>query len=62
MLDMHIIAKLVSQKLPIIADRNDQICAIKQELIKADLDIFVTDRETIDNILDILFHAYGFTA
>ena len=60
MLIIEKIAKSVAQKLDIAADRYDQIWAIKQELIKADLSIFATDRETIDSVLDILFDEYEF--
>lgn len=56
----HTISKFVAQKIPTTSDRYDQIWVIKQALIKADLDILATDRETIDNILDILFDEYGF--
>jgi hypothetical protein len=56
----HTIAKVVAQKMPTSSARYDQIWAIKQELIKADLDILSTDRETIDDVLDILFDKYAF--
>ena len=54
------IAKRISQTLSATADRYDQIWAIKQALLAADKEVLATDRETIDDILDILFDEYGF--
>ena len=54
------IAQRISQTLPHTADRYDQIWAIKQALLAADKEVLATDRETIDDILDILFDEYGF--
>lgn len=59
---IKIIAKQVADKLDRTEDRYDQIWAIKQELIANDSEILATDRETIDDILDILFNEYGFEA
>ena len=56
------IAQRVSQRLPHTADRYDQIWAIKQALLAADHEALATDRETIDDILDILFDEYGYEA
>ena len=42
------------------SDRYDQIWAIKQELLALKLDVLATDRETIDDTLDVLFTEYGF--
>ena len=55
-------AHKVAQVTPKDADRYDQIYAIKQELIATGNDILATDRETIDEILDILFDEYGYNA
>ena len=56
------IAQEVAQVTPKDADRYDQIYAIKQELISHGFELFATDRETIDGILDILFDEYSFSA
>ena len=56
------IAGRIAQTLPHTTDRYDQIWAIKQKLMEADLEILATDRETIDSILDILYDEYGFAA
>jgi len=42
------------------ADRYDQIFAIKAALTAQDLELYATDRETIDAVLDILFDEYSF--
>ncbi len=42
------------------SDRYDQIGAIKSALIANGREILATDRETIDEVLDILFDEYGF--
>lgn len=55
----HRIAFQVAQTLQKSADRYDQIWAIKEILLK-DEPILATDRETIDDILDILFEKYQF--
>lgn len=59
-----IIIEKIAQKVAEVtskdADRYDQIWAIKQELIANGSEILATDRETIDDILDILFDEYGF--
>lgn len=60
MLNQKQIALKVALKLDGTEDRYDQIYAIKQELIANGSDILATDRETIDDILDILFDEYGF--
>jgi len=60
MLVIKQIAEQVSLELATTADRYTQIAAIKRELIAAGNEIFATDRETIDDILDILFYEYGF--
>ena len=62
MLNYTKIAKLVSMDTPVTADRYDQIFAIKNHLKAEGLELFVTDRETIDDILDILYDEYGFDA
>jgi hypothetical protein len=43
------------------SDRYDQIWAIK-EILFGTAPILACDRETIDDILDILFEKYGFQA
>lgn len=53
------IASQVAQTLPKSADRYDQIWAIKEILLK-EAPILATDRETIDDILDILFEKHQF--
>lgn len=55
------IAFQVAQTLQKSADRYDQIWAIK-EILLVTAPILATDRETIDDILDILFEEYGFQA
>lgn len=45
---------------PASADRYTQIFAIKAELKAQDLELYATDRETIDGVLDILFDEYAF--
>ena len=60
MLILEKIAQKVAEVAPKDADRYDQIWAIKQELIATGHSLFATDRETIDDILDILFDEYGF--
>lgn len=59
-----IIIEKIAQKVAEVtskdADRYDQIWAIKQELIANGSEILATDRETIDDILEILFDEYGF--
>tara|TARA_R110002074_G_scaffold24804_1_gene73865 strand:+ start:10457 stop:10660 length:204 start_codon:yes stop_codon:yes gene_type:complete len=42
------------------SDRYTQIFAIKAELKAQDLELYATDRETIDAVLDILFDEYAF--
>ena len=54
------IARRISQTLPHTTDRYDLIWAIKQALLAADKEVLATDRETIDDILDILFDEYGY--
>ena len=60
MLTQKQIARKVALKLDSTADRYDQIWAIKQELIANGSEILATDRETIDEVLDILYHDYAF--
>ena len=42
------------------SDRYTQIFAIKAALKAQDLELYATDRETIDAVLDILFDEYAF--
>jgi hypothetical protein len=43
------------------SDRYEQIWAIKAALLAHGHETLVTDRETIDGVLDILFDEYGFS-
>jgi len=54
------VAQKVSQTMPTTSDRYDQIWAIKQELKANGFNLLATDRETIDDVLDILFDEYAF--
>ena len=42
------------------SDRYEQIWAIKSALLAHGHQLLATDRETIDEVLDILFDEYGF--
>lgn len=55
------IAQTVAKTAPQSSDRYDQIYFIKTALIAEGLETFATDRETIDETLDILFEEYGFS-
>lgn len=56
-------AKFVAETLDKTnSDRYDQIWAIKSALLSHGSGILATDRETIDETLDILFEKYGFRA
>ena len=55
------IAQTIAHKFPERnIDRYDQIWEIKKALLEEDLEILATDRETIDDILDILFTEFNF--
>jgi|TARA_R100001198_G_C5093499_1_gene129132 hypothetical protein len=60
------IAEKVSNKLNFkTADRYDQIFAIKQEILSIGTvpnTLLATDREFIDDTLDILYYRYSFNA
>ena len=56
------ISHIVSQEIETTSDRYTQIWHIKQALISEGQEIFATDRETIDDVLDILFFEYKFNA
>lgn len=60
MLTLRQMAQKVSETVPRDADRYDQIRAVKQVLISTGYRKLSTDRETIDNILDVLFSEYGY--
>ena len=60
MLTQKQIARKVALKLDSTADRYDQIWAIKQEFIKDGREVLATDRDSIDAVLDILYHDYAF--
>jgi len=53
-------ARRVALNLDSTADRYEQIRVIKQEILKTDQKSLATDRETIDEILDILYKNYAF--
>jgi hypothetical protein len=53
-------ARRVALKLDSTADRYTQIAVIKQVIGETDQAILATDRDTIDEILDILYHDYIF--
>lgn len=42
-------------------DRYDQIAAVKKVIGESEQKLLATDRETIDNILDILYTKMGWT-
>ena len=54
------VAKFVSDNLDRTADRYEQIWSIKSALLAHGFELLMTDRETIDSVLDILFEEYGF--
>ena len=54
------VAKFVSDNLDRTADRYEQIWSIKAALLAHGFELLMTDRETIDSVLDILFEEYGF--
>lgn len=60
MLTTKQVARKVALKLDSTADRYDQIWATKQEYISAGQSLLATDRETIDRVLEILYHDYAF--
>jgi hypothetical protein len=56
------VAKFVSDNLDRTADRYEQIWSIKSALLAHGSELLMTDRETIDGVLDILFEEYNFSA
>lgn len=54
------VAKFVSNNLDHASDRYEQIWSIKAALIAHGYEGLITDRETIDGVLDIMFDEYGF--
>ena len=54
------VAKFVSDNLDRTADRYEQIWSIKAALLAHGFELLMTDRETIDGVLDVLFEEYGF--
>ena len=56
------VAKFVSDNLDRTADRYEQIWSIKSALLAHGFEVLMTDRETIDSVLDILFEEYNFPA
>jgi len=55
------VAKFVAGTLDkATADRYEQIWAIKSALLAHGHEVLMTDRETIDSVLDVLFEEYGF--
>ena len=55
-------AKFVSNNLDRTADRYEQIWSIKSALLAHGHEVLMTDRETIDAVLDVLFEEYNFPA
>ena len=55
-------AKFVSNNLDRTADRYEQIWSIKSALLAHGHEVLMTDRETIDGVLDVLFEEYNFPA
>lgn len=53
-------ARKVALKINSTADRYKQIATIQQVILATDQAILATDRETIDEILDILYYDYAF--
>ena len=53
-------ARKVALKIDSTADRYKQIAAIQQVILATGQAILATDRETIDEILDILYYDYAF--
>jgi outer membrane PBP1 activator LpoA protein len=53
-------ARRVALKIDSTADRYTQIGAIKEVILATDQLSLASDRETIDGILDILYHDYAF--
>jgi len=62
MITRYEIAKMVSTNTPLSADRYSQISAIKHCLNANSMELWSTDREFIDDVLDILFDAFGYQA
>ena len=62
MLTVEQFAAKVAEKLQGTEDRYAQISAIQETILATDQSILATDRDTIDNILDVLFYQYGFNA
>ena len=56
------VAKFVSDNLDRTADRYEQIWSIKSALLAHGHEVLMTDRETIDAVLDVLFEEYNFPA
>ncbi len=56
------VAKFVSNNLDRSADRYEQIWSIKAALLAHGHEVLMTDRETIDGVLDVLFEEYNFPA
>ena len=62
MLTQYEVAQRVTQFTDSTADRYRQIAAIKSVLTGTGQQSLVTDRESIDGVLDILFDGFGFRA
>jgi hypothetical protein len=56
------VANFVSDNLDRTADRYEQIWSIKAALLSHGFELLMTDRETIDGVLDVLFEEYNFSA
>ena len=60
MLTIKQFARKVALKIDSTSDRYTQIAAIKQVILATDQAILANDRETIDDILDVLYYDYAF--
>ena len=56
----HRFAELANEIMIGNEDRFDQIAAIKKVINESGYSLFATDRETIDNILNILYTDMGY--
>ena len=62
MLTQYEVAQRVTEFTDPTADRYHQIAAIKKVLTGTAQQNLATDREFIDNVLDTLFDAFGYSA
>ena len=62
MLTQYEVAQKVTELTCPTADRYQQIASIKSVLTGTDQQNLATDREFIDDVLDTLFDAFGYSA